>query len=68
MDNGRSRDNGHDSTPEVHVLPRGLKNSNLITVQLYCNLTRECVQGGPTYGEKIYCSEISAVQFLDQRF
>ena len=24
--------------------------------------------GGPTYGEKIYCSEISAVQFLDQRF
>ena len=26
------------------------------------------VQGGPTYGEKIYCSEISAVQFLDQRF
>ena len=26
------------------------------------------IQGGPTYGEKIYCSEISAVQFLDQRF
>jgi hypothetical protein len=24
------------------------------------------IQGGPTYGEKIYCSEISAVQFLDQ--
>ena len=43
---------------------------NLRNPQVGCaqGVVPTAVQGGPTYGEKIYCSEISAVQFLDQRF
>ena len=56
---------------DVHVAEKKAPQqvSAATALQLYADpMTSTAVQGGPTYGEKIYCSEISAVQFLDQRF